>query len=352
LTASLVAQEHAIILGKPGTGKTDIADRLAITAVGKDHRIFLRFAPSTPPQVIEGVFDPQAAISNPPRFVLVRDNTPYDTRARVVLMDEFPRASDILFDLGLDVLDRRDINQDDVPVVWSMANFAPTSARSEALRDRFSQWVWLRTGMPDVAAIINAHANSMHDPLDAGKMPDWETVQDVRRADPGKNAIRVCTEILSLLAQEASKAGFHPNPRRVRQWFRLLYRMNVYLHGTADFSFSHEDASKVLQWAWANTDESKAAEWAKIAGCVVDIIGTVIEELKNKTLAQVKQIIQTNQGKSQSQVMVVLGEIITEGKSEIEALEIPDPRIKKALDELEKVFVQIAQGKNPFESQE
>lgn len=348
-TASLVAQEHMALLGSPGTGKTDIADKLAVTAVGDTSRIFRRFAPSTPPQVMEGMFDPQAAISNPPRFVLVRDGTPYDSRARIVILDEYFRSSDIVFDMGLDVLDRRDINMDDVPVVWCTSNFAPTSARTEALRDRIGEWVWLRPGNYDVAAIIMAHANSMHNTLDAGNMPDWKTVQDVRSADPGRNAIKVCTEILTLLAQEASKAGLIPNPRRIRQWFRLLYRTNVYLQGFADFNFSHTDANKVLTWAWACTDESKSAEWAKIAGCVVDIIGTAINELKSKTLEQVKSILAKTSGKAQSQVTIALGEIITEGKSEIEALGINDARIKQALDELEQVFVLIAQGKNPFE---
>jgi MoxR-like ATPase len=348
-TASLVAQEHLAVLGVPGTGKTDILDKLAITAVGKDARSFTRYAPSTPPQRIEGVMDPNAALSNPPRFVLVRDGTPYDSRVRIAILDEWFRASDIVFDLGLDVCDRRDIHMDDVPVVWVTSNFSATSARTEALRDRFAEWVWLRPGHFDVSAIIHAHAASMHDTLDAGAMPDWKTVQDVRSATPGPKAIKVCTEILTLLAQEASKAGLIPNPRRIRQWFRLIYRTNVYLQGTADFTFSHEDASKVLSWAWACTDESKAAEWSRIAGCVVDIIGTAINELKTKTLEQVKNILAKTSGQAQSQVTIALGEIITEGKSEIEALGIPDPRVKQALDELEVVFVQIAQGKNPFE---
>lgn len=348
--AGLVSQEHVSVLGPPGTGKTDVVDRLAVTAVGNDGRIFKRFAPSTPPQVIEGVFDPQAAIANPPKFVLVRDGTPYDPRARIIILDEWFRASDIVFDLGLDVLDRRDISMDDIPVVVATSNFAPTSARTEALRDRFAIWLWIHPGTCNVSAIVDAHAHSMHSPLDAGNMPDWKTVQEVRRADPGKHAIKVCQEILSLLAQEAAKAGLTPNPRRVRQWFRLLYRTNVFFQGNADFNFSHEEASKVLTWSWACTDEQTAATWTKISSCVVDIIGTAISELKKSILEQVKLMYLKTKGENRSTMATELGEIITNGKREIESLGVKDARIDKALKELEDVFVQIVQGKNPFES--
>lgn len=350
ILAGLVSQEHVAILGQPGTGKTDIGDRLLVTAVGEEGRIFKRFAPSTPPQVIEGMFDPQQAIADPPKFVLVRDGTPYDPRAKAVLFDEWFRGSDIIFDMGLDVLDRRDIHPDLMPVVIATSNFAPTSARTEALRDRFALWVWIRPGVCNVSAIINAHAHSMHSPLDAGTMPNWDQIQEVRRAEPGPHAIKVCEDILTLLAQEAAKASQTPNPRRVRQWFRLLYRTNVWFQGKADFSSSHPEASKVLSWAWACTDESKAADWAKIAGCVVDIIGTAINELKARTLEQVKIMYQKTKSESRTTMATELGEIVTEGKREIESLGIKDKRIDQAIKELEDVFAQIVVGKNPFEN--
>lgn len=348
LIASLMAQVHLMAIGKPGTGKTAIQRSAATNCVGDEH-VFIRVAPSTQPQRVEGMFDPASAIASPPRFVLVRDGSAYDARAKIVIIDEIARASDIVFDLLLDVLDRQDIDVNLQSVVWGTANFAPSSARSEALRDRFALWLWIRQGMSDVSAIIRAHADSMHSLLSVGDMPAWSEVEDVRRADPGKNAIKVCDEILTLLAQEAAKAGLEANNRRITQWFNLLYRTNVWKHGTADFSFSHPDASKVLSWAWANTDETKATEWQKICGCVVDIIGTAINTLKQQTLEQVKLMLARTKNEPRSTLAIALGEIVAEGKREIEALNIKDDRIPKALQELEDVFVKITQGQDPFE---
>ncbi len=350
LSASLVAQEHCMLLGAPGWGKTDIAEAAARNAVGLDNRVFIRFAPSTPPQRVEGMFDPVAALANPPRFVIVRTDTAFDPNAKILVLDEFGRASDIVFDIVLDATDRRDIPADNVPVVWGTSNFAPTTARTEALRDRFALWHWIHPGSPDITAIINAHAQNLHRPLEIGDMPTWEQVVEIRNADPGKKAIKVCDEILTLLAQEAAKAGLNPNPRRVKQWFRLLFRTNVLMQGVADFTYSHVEASKVLTWAWANTDEQKSADWAKIAGCVVDIIGTAINELKARTLEQVKNMMNKTRDEPRSKLAIALGEIVADGKREIESIGVDDPRIKSALNELEAVFVQITRGENPFES--
>jgi hypothetical protein len=297
------------------------------------------------------MFDPAAAVAKPPRFVLVRKGSAYDEDALVLLLDELSRGSDIVFDMILDVLDRQDIDVSLQSVAWATGNFPPSTARSEALRDRFALWFWVRQGMPDVSAVIMAHATNMHSLLSVGDMPTWTEVEEVRKAVPGRKAIKVCDEILTLLSQEASKAGLEVNNRRITQWFNLLYRTNVWKYGTADFNVSHPEASKVLSWAWAATDEQKATEWQKIAGCVVDIVGVAINELKQKTLEQVKEMLKRTAGQPRSQLAIALGEIVAEGKREIESLNIHDPRIQQALQELEDVFVMITQGKNPFETE-
>lgn len=350
LKASALSQEHCLLLSAPGWGKTDIAIASAQKCVGDDY-VFLRFAPSTPPQKVEGMFDPQAAISNPPRFELVRTNTAYDPKAHLIIMDELGRPSEVVFDLVIDVLDRRDISIEDAPVVWGTSNFSPTSARQEALRDRIGLWVWIRPGVVDVRSIVNAHAHSLNSLLDIGDFPTWKEIVEVRKADPGPHAIDVCSDLLELLASEAGKAGFEVNPRRTKQWFKILYRTNMYLTGQADFNSLEDDAVKCMIWAWVNTDESKATEWAKIATCVVDIVGTAVSELKSKTLDKVRMLMtKTQAGSSRSALAVELGKIITDGQKEIETLGSDDKRIKKALKDLEEVFVRIARGEDPFAS--
>jgi hypothetical protein len=123
----------------------------------------------------------------------------------------------------------------------------------------------------------------------------------------------------------------------------------MYLTGEADFNSLESDATKCLTWAWMNTDEAKANEWAKIASCVVDIVGSAVDELKRKTLEQVKLLLNQNQSIPRSKLAIELGKIIEDGKDEIEHLGSGDKRIKKALDDLEAVFVTIARGGNPFE---
>jgi len=350
LKASVVSQEHCLVISPPGWGKTDIELSAGHKCLGKNNGlVFIRFAASSPPQKVEGVFDPQAALGNPARFVLVRKNTVFDPDAKIVIADEFTRPSDPVFDILIDALNRKDIPQKDAPVFWGTANFATTSARSEALRDRIGLIPWIRPGVIDVRAVVDAHAHSMYEELEIGDFPTWKEVLEVRNADPGDHAIEVCKEILELLAQEAAKAGLAVNPRRATQWFNILFHINVLLTGKADFDSLEGDACKCLTWAWANTDETKAAEWQKIASCVVDIIGTAISELKGKTLDKVRMLMsKTGSNAPRAKLAVELGEIIQDGQKELEQLGSKDKRIKQALEELESVFVRIARGEDPF----
>jgi len=350
LKASVVSHQHALLISPPGWGKTDVCLSAAHKCLGaQDGTIFLRFASSTPPQKVEGMFDPQAAIANPPRFVLQREGTLFDPNGKIIIADEIGRPSDIVFDILIDGLNRKDIPAKDVPVIWGTSNFAMTSARSEALRDRIGLWAWFHPKSVDIGAVVNAHANAIYQELEIDDFPTWDIVQDVRSADPGKHALSACREIIELLAQEAAKASLEVNARRATQWFDILFRTNVLMTGKADFSSLEPEASKCLTWAWVNTDETKANEWAKIATCVVDIVGTAVDELKRNVLDKVKTILRNPQGNtSRSGQMIEFGRIIQEGKREIESLGSKDKRVKEALDDLEATFVRIARGEDPF----
>jgi MoxR-like ATPase len=199
-----LANQHAIVLGAPGWGKTAVGRALAAQLAPAPEAVtFVRVDPSTPPEVVRGACDPAPLLAG--RLEPVTSGTPYGPGCRLAILDEVFRANEMMFDALLDVLDRQDAAPGHPDSVWTTANFVAAGERVEALRDRFALWLWLSPDTLDVSELVGTHlsANGQGSLMVSGVIPDWQTLEDTRRARPPcpqsrfRSTHRVCKSIVA-----------------------------------------------------------------------------------------------------------------------------------------------------------
>ncbi len=344
LTASALAAQHAVVLGAPGWGKTAIARALA-QRMAPDAWTFVRLDPSTPPDVVRGAYNPAALLEG--RLERVVDGTPYDPRVRVVILDEVFRASDVVYDALLDVLDRLDADPDAAAVAWATANFVAQGERVEALLDRIALWLWLQPDTLDAGAIVQAHLNGLQGLDVPGDVPDWKTIEEVRAARPGPKATKAVADLLSTLAQEAAAQGRRPHPRRLAQWTRLVYRAAVYHTGEADFAAVPDEAARVLRWAWPAPTAEEAATWSQIAAAIVDAVGAAIEAAMAQALQKFREVASLADPAQRTGRVAELGQILAQTQESLRQIGGDDPRVDEAIETLTRWFAAAVRGEVP-----
>ena len=286
LAASALSGVNCMVISKdPGWGKTDVTLLAARQIVGKDHTVFIRIDPATPMAIVEGAYDPAALMNG--KLVRLTAGTAYDPEARIVILDELPRGSDAMFDKVLDIADRRDI--DNPPTVWGTANFMVNTERSAPMRDRFGLWVWMMPSIDSVGPYIDAmrHGNELEL---KGKLPTQEEIDTVRAYVVGDNAHNAISDFIGMLSTEAMAAGFKINPRRLRQWYSLIYRYSAWLTGSDDFSEVPADAKEIMQYAWPTPSYEEHAEWANVARSLHNMMKAAVMAALNEAKEHFEQI--------------------------------------------------------------
>src|SRR3990167_7020166 len=215
LIASALSGHHVILLSAPGWGKTNVAVEVA-KAIAGDNHVFIGLDSTTPPEAMSGMIDPAAILDTPPRLEKVIKGTPYDPNARIVTLDEIGRASEIVFDMLLHVLQPYHVDPDHAPSVWATSNFAPSGDRQEALRDRFALWMWVSPQSMDVRGLVKTRLNrkfgeSLAVP-NGVPVPDWNDVMRIRQARPNDATSTAVAAVIETLATEAVQAGYQLSP--------------------------------------------------------------------------------------------------------------------------------------------
>src|SRR3990167_1052531 len=223
LTAAAVSNSHCVLLSRrPGLGKTTITRHVINKMFGNSH-VFIRLDASTPPEKVAGVPD-IARLIDPknPEYVLKRDGTAYDPAAKAIILDEIGRPMDPIFDILLDVMDRQDVDARDAPTIIGTSNFMPTSARTEAMRDRIALWVWLTDEQLDTAEVVKNQMRAGWGGLETGNnLPDLATIQRVRDAAPGANAVEAVSNVIAALPKVAQKGLVDEDTHQVKARFKI-----------------------------------------------------------------------------------------------------------------------------------
>jgi MoxR-like ATPase len=235
LRASVLSGQHALLLGGPGMGKTRMTVSAAHSIYGEQHVSFRRLSPSTSTEELRGPYD-IAKLIDPvkPSMERVLHGTPYDPSVKLIVIDELSRASDVIFDVLLDVLDRVDTTS--APPVWSTANFAMRGTRVEALLDRIALWHWLPVQPEiDVEQMVSAHLNG-NASFDSSDMPTREQIDMCRTVKPSQQAVTVVSEAMRALVDAAVREGIVLHPRRLVQVSRVVFATSMCDAGAADFT--------------------------------------------------------------------------------------------------------------------
>jgi MoxR-like ATPase len=341
---------HAIVVGAPGFGKTDIALSLG-RRISPKGTIFTRFAPSTPPEKVQGPVDPSWVLNpdgNEMRYVTA--GTPYDPKAQIVVLDEVFRANDVAFDILLDVTDRKDIPRAEAPSCWATCNFIVASDRLEALRDRFGLWHY----MPDTInvstqALVKAQLSAsagLNELAVPGNAPTWEEILEIRETIPGPKAINAIVSIIDDLEMEAFSAEFplRVSPRRKTQWSRILHCASTYIGGSTNYETIPSDAAKLLQYATPALDAGQAAQWAAIAQSVVDTVGSAIEGFLAELYEAIKGVSKETDPAKLTETVSQYTQIIARAEENMKSIAPNDPRVGEALAKAQKWLGKALQG--------
>lgn len=343
LLASSLSGVNLIMVSKPGCGKTRASFQAAKKICG-ENPVFIGLTPSSPPEKVTGMPDPIKALNGILEYILV--GTPYDPAAKIVILDEIGRSSDIVNDELLQAIDR--ITLDDpykVPVFWGTTNFIVKSERSQALQDRFGLWAYLVPDV-DVEGIVTSH-------LDNGKLddeewkksfPTWDECIKIRKTRINEKAKAAIVTACAMLAEEAIAHGFDVNPRRLSQWSDILRCVSIYFAGD-DFEVIPPEAKTVLQWAYPNATTENAMKWKSICISLQDIVALKIEEYKQIAVENFTELVKTTDPHDKTALMQKLGEALATCQQEMKKIAPNDPRVITALGELNEMFARAIQGK-------
>jgi MoxR-like ATPase len=363
LTASALSGVHTTLMGKPGRGKTAICRAMA-NAIFDDRHVFMRFNPTTPPEKVLGMPD-MGKLLTENVYELVTTGTFYDELALNIVADEVYRAHDAIFDVLIDSLDRQDIDQTYAPVVWCTSNFAPTSDRTAALRDRIGLVWWDPNETLDAHSIVMNQLTAIRTGLSIGdSLPTIDDVLKAREAEPGDNAKQAIATFIANLSNEAQKgyvenetvvARFEPNPRRWDQWGKILFRYSFHLTGgDSDFSEIPPEAKDIMRFAWPSVDEQESLHWQALCEAIADPMEAALNVLLTNAYGEFQKLLSDNPGVDHQAIANELGKLLADQQREINDFAntqgiADDPRVDKVLADLQHSFAEVVGGRNPFE---
>lgn len=259
MTISAVAQEPLLLIGPPGTAKSELATKFR-DALGIPEEDYFEYMLTgfTEPSEIMGPID--VRLLREGRYVRrVQGKLP---TARMVFLDEIFKANSAILNSLLTVINERKYYQDGVPervalrVLFAATNLVPEHEELAALRDRFALKVLCRPVSEDhfVELIDTGLDAQLHkdlgqrpwaeghatlaDVLDAHRYlsllmsqrepgPDGEPLRDRARFFPDE-LLREMRRVLSTLRRED---GVSISDRKVVKLYRLLRTRAWIVHG-------------------------------------------------------------------------------------------------------------------------
>lgn len=267
----LIAREHVLMVGPPGTAKS-LAARSVAQAISGAHYCERLLSPTCPPEALFGPVSLAALRED--RYEHVGAGTATD--AHILFLDEVWRASDAIRDTLLHILgpERQALigtQQVRVPLISAVgaANSWPDSADASAALDR---WLIRLTVRP-----VSPQGRDRLLYADLPAVTPVATLADVIAAGDAAAALPVSADArvaLSAILDELAGAGIRVSDRRARLSVRVA-RAAAQLDGAAEVAPHHlEDLSMVL---WC--DPAQADRAGEIISRVANPVGARINEI-------------------------------------------------------------------------
>ncbi len=277
LLVALLAKQHALLLGQPGTAKSDLARDLA-AHVSSPYFQWLLTKFTTP----EELYGPYS-LKDLEQGIYRRITTGKMPEAQVAFVDETFKASSAILNTMLTLMNERLFYNAAaaVPCPLQMligaSNEMPEGDELEALYDRFMLRFWVKSieETDNELTLMTMAPATAPQPM---SMADLAQAQ----ADVFKVVIPDTTlQMLQSLFRKVKEAGIYVSDRRKRQMMHLL-RARAYLDGSDVVTEDHLD---VVQHAlWRDPKEiGKAAELIASVGNPFSVtISEVIAEVKKQ----------------------------------------------------------------------
>lgn len=342
--AALLSGEHACIIGAPGFGKTDVAMAIARDVHPDNHKM-LRITSGMKEDEINGAPNIGKLI-NESQLIREVTGTAYDPNVKMVLVDEFGRASSMIYTSLMYLTDRKNAT---VPVV-ATSNFMPTDKAAEALLDRLGLWCWVNpTLTPDEARKISvAKSKGKNRQMSVrGKLPTADEIAAAYAAQPGDKAIEAVADVIFQLSADAIAEGYTINPRRVSQWENVLFRVGFWLTGDADFDRVPDQAIQMLRFCFPLRTQEEAEKWGRVVAAMADPVQVVIDEVLSKAAAHMNGEIDKIAAMSSAERMGAIsaaGASMARFQSELLQAGPSEPRVQEALRLMTSWFGNLARG--------
>lgn len=374
--ASAISGVNLMFIGAPGMGKTRFL-KTAIQQIFGDAWIAFQLNPSSDPAHIGPHPDP-AELTLSGKWVEVVEGSVLDPNAKVVLLDEFPRASDPVYDyllgpLAGDGADNKPLPESQRKTFMLTANFRVEGDRNKAINDR----VGIILPLPDdlrleIRDLVRSALSAINSKMEINDgLPTAEDVERVRAYVPDDNpdAVQAVEDVIAALEEEAYKgiikdgevlARFEVNPRRAEQWATMLYRYSAFLTGDPNFKVVPDKAKRVLQWMYPCKDDKEAGYWREVCGAIADPIASAIDTLLKDVFDSYKEKAgDINDPARKMTAMRELGNAMADGKRRLVDLaagmgavdahgQPTDPRVQEAMGKLVETLGKVTRGENPF----
>ena len=254
LTLALIAREHVLLVGPPGTGKSQLCRAAAEHVAGAQY--FERLlSPTTPPEAVWGPISISALRQDKYEHVTAG----YAAEAHILYLDEVGRASPAILDSLLHLLgpERQALigtQQVKTPLISAIGS-ANTWPEDAAMLDRWT----LRANVAYLGSGLRRQLLAFSQPQTSTRL----SVQDLADANAASKAIAwspAALDTLDLIMGDLDESGISVSDRRLRSSDKSARAAALMRGATAVEAVDLEP----LQWVMWSVPEQAAAAGQKV----------------------------------------------------------------------------------------
>ena len=281
MITALLARQHVLLLGPPGTAKSALVSALCSSIDGAQHFQWLLTKFSTP----EEMFGP-ISLTALQQDRVARITTNKLPEAHIAFCDEIFKANSAILNALLTLINERAFHNDGrtfpCPLITMVgaSNELPEGAELEALFDRFLLRFWLSY----LADASNVRALLTHGSASNGATITLDQLRACQTEADQINVPDTIIDAIIAIKTKVEEAGFTVSDRRWKQTIAVL-KAAAYLAGETDVSEEQLDLLPDMLWREPKDRPSLAAIVGSV-GNPLNVKATEILDAAKEALAK------------------------------------------------------------------